>query len=79
MQQPKITLSVFLGHAGIVIFGDPLIVPSGDVKARLATGIAPAVSSEQLDRWRRVMVEVAQSAELGTFADYRAAHPRFFK
>ena len=63
-------------HLGIVLMGDPLLHLHGDTLPRAfalsATWESPPEDSE-------LMIEIARTAELGTFEEYRAAHPEFFE
>jgi len=63
-------------HLGIVLMGDPLLHLHGDTLPR-AFALSAAWESPPEDS--ELMIEIARTAELGTFEEYRAAHPEFFE
>lgn len=62
-------------HLGIELMGDPLLRPRGN-RAPLVP--APSVSPSSPPDDDGTMFEIAKTARLGTFEEYRAAHPEFF-
>jgi hypothetical protein len=68
-------------HQGIVIMGDPLLTVSGDAREdlRRQSSYPKEYSPEVLEKWKRTMREFNSGHKVGTFEQYRAAHPQFFR
>ena len=65
-------------YLGIVILGDPLLTLQGDTKGLLLDLVPDAPGeAERAALWESMRRRAAE-AELGTFEQYRAAHPGFF-
>jgi hypothetical protein len=66
-------------YLGIVILGDPLLTIEGDTKGLIEEIALPEPDDAERARLWEIMRRRAAGAELGTFDEYRAAHPEFFR
>lgn len=66
-------------YLGIVIAGDPLLRLPGATRTRLGEMPASRLGPADIEEMARRMARFARNVELGTFADYRARHPAFFR
>ena len=65
-------------HLGIVILGDPLLTIDGDTRGLIETIVVPEPDVDQKRALWEIMRRRAADFALGTFEEYRAAHPEFF-
>ncbi|NMB73556.1 MAG: hypothetical protein GYA21_00340 [Myxococcales bacterium] len=65
-------------YLGIVILGDPLLTIDGDTRGLIADIQVPEPTEEQRQALWESMRRRAADVRLGTFEEYRAAHPEFF-
>ncbi len=66
-------------HLGIVILGDPLLTIDGDTRGLIEEIAIPEPDEAQRRALWESMRRWAADFRLGTFEEYRAAHPEFFK
>jgi hypothetical protein len=63
-------------HLGILLMGDPLLHLHGNSLPRLLALSTPWSDPPEDSE---IMIEIAKTTELGTFEEYREAHPEFFQ
>jgi hypothetical protein len=65
-------------YLGMVILGDPMLILNGTVRGQLGTGQSVQWEPAAIRAMGRRMADFARGQRLGSFAEYRAAHPSFF-